>query len=464
VIVKFFKHGKGSGKGPVDYLLGKNRDREHAKVLSGDPELTSDLISSLKFASKYTSGVLSFVEKDVLVEEKQDIMRRFEEAMFPDMKGEYDILWVEHTDKGREETPESGRLELNFVIPKVHLPTGQSLNVYSHKADMTLMRAFKRDINASYLLSDPEEPIRRRSITKVSNSPKTASKLREELHREIKHCVEDGIITNRDEMLETLKAVGHEIVRTTSRSITIKNPDPKSKKNIRLTGEFYGELFRFNQEAVIAQEGAQGIYGERCNKHVRTLKKDLRRRIRWRSERQGQRYKTNKVDNDYRLTLNSQFPDSDLNIAVSRKREQQLTLSESTEFQNSSDTTFPERGMGGVQRNIRTQRETSLPGRGIENDNRYRKANAGSFEWALRNVRAKIRRFVSTLERVKPSHQLDRREIELTEAQDARNKLSYGRYVSVMQTCDDYREPEIGRQDVVPDEPREVSPGPSPGM
>ena len=36
MIVQFFDYGSGLSKGPLDYLLGKNRDREHAKIISGD--------------------------------------------------------------------------------------------------------------------------------------------------------------------------------------------------------------------------------------------------------------------------------------------------------------------------------------------------------------------------------------------------------------------------------------------
>ena len=62
MIVKFFKFGKGNSKSCIDYLLGADRDREHAKVLSGDVELTSAIIDSSRFAKKYTSGCLSFAE------------------------------------------------------------------------------------------------------------------------------------------------------------------------------------------------------------------------------------------------------------------------------------------------------------------------------------------------------------------------------------------------------------------
>ncbi|WP_155959252.1 hypothetical protein [Enterobacter hormaechei] len=38
MIVKFHPRGRGGGAGPVDYLLGKDRQREGATVLQGKPE------------------------------------------------------------------------------------------------------------------------------------------------------------------------------------------------------------------------------------------------------------------------------------------------------------------------------------------------------------------------------------------------------------------------------------------
>ena len=67
MLVKIHSRGQGGGNGPIDYLLGKNRDRELATVLRGDPEQTKELIDSLSFSRNYTSGVMSFSESDLLI-------------------------------------------------------------------------------------------------------------------------------------------------------------------------------------------------------------------------------------------------------------------------------------------------------------------------------------------------------------------------------------------------------------
>lgn len=54
MIVKFHARGKGGGSGPVDYLLGRERNREGATVLQGNPEEVvdiSNIISNMIFES-----------------------------------------------------------------------------------------------------------------------------------------------------------------------------------------------------------------------------------------------------------------------------------------------------------------------------------------------------------------------------------------------------------------------------
>ena len=128
MIVSFFSRGTGGGRGPVEYLLGEDYDREVAELLRGDALETIALIDSRPYSKKYTSGCLSFEEADLAPEKKRELMDSFEECLFPGLdKSQYNCLWVEHRDKGR--------LELNFVIPNLELVSGQRLQPYFYKAD-----------------------------------------------------------------------------------------------------------------------------------------------------------------------------------------------------------------------------------------------------------------------------------------------------------------------------------------
>ncbi|MFM9500451.1 nuclease, partial [Streptomyces galilaeus] len=77
--------GTGGGAGPINYLLGENRNRDGARLLRGDADRTAMLIDSLKFRQKYVSGVLSFEESDIPEDQKQAIMDSFQQALLPDM-------------------------------------------------------------------------------------------------------------------------------------------------------------------------------------------------------------------------------------------------------------------------------------------------------------------------------------------------------------------------------------------
>ncbi|MBF7684113.1 mobilization protein, partial [Acinetobacter sp. B5B] len=83
MIVDFFRHGTGLSKNCLDYLLGEDQKREYASVLSGDVDLTAQLIDSSPFVKKYTSGCLSFYEHDLSDQDKQKIMQEFEACLFP---------------------------------------------------------------------------------------------------------------------------------------------------------------------------------------------------------------------------------------------------------------------------------------------------------------------------------------------------------------------------------------------
>ncbi|ECT9455124.1 relaxase/mobilization nuclease domain-containing protein [Salmonella enterica subsp. enterica serovar Nima] len=110
MIVKFHPRGSGGGSGPVDYLLGKERNREGATVLQGKPEEVRELIDASPYAKKYTSGVLSFEESDLAPGQREKLMESFERVLMPGLdKDQYSVLWVEHSDKRR--------VELNFLIP-----------------------------------------------------------------------------------------------------------------------------------------------------------------------------------------------------------------------------------------------------------------------------------------------------------------------------------------------------------
>jgi len=233
MIVKFLGNkGGGSAGATIDYLLGEDRDRFGAILLSGDPELTQRLADNLDFQNRYTVGVLSFEEANLEEQQKQEIMQSFEETLLAGLdRDQYDITWIEHTDKGR--------LELNFVIPNVELSTGKRLQPYFDQADRPLVENWKQVTNFNYGLSDPHAPDKAQAIKTLNsqNLPENIKEIKQQIGTAIAEQISNGNIQNRQDVISTLENAGFEITRQTERSISIKNPD--GKRNIRLEGVIY---------------------------------------------------------------------------------------------------------------------------------------------------------------------------------------------------------------------------------
>ena len=249
MIVEFFRYGDGLSKGPLDYFLGKKRDREHAKILSGNEQEVAGLIDSSPFAKKYTSGCLSFYESDLSDEAKRKIMADFEHCLFPGMSSDqYRVLWIEHKDKLNEETGER-RLELNFLIPNTEILTGNRLQPFYHEADMPRVDLFKKIINFEHQLHDPDDPMFRQDIKTKKSLPKNTADIKRVLDVAAKKQIEEGFITDRESMKRWLIDLELEITKETAKAISIKNPyGDENSRPIRLEGAIYEQNFRFGAE------------------------------------------------------------------------------------------------------------------------------------------------------------------------------------------------------------------------
>jgi len=251
MIVKFHPRGRGGGSGPVDYLLGKDRERAGATVLQGKPEEVRELIDVSMYAKKYTSGVLSFAEKDLPPGQREKLMASFERVLMPGLdKDQYSVLWVEHADKGR--------LELNFLIPNTEHLTGKRLQPYYDRADRPRIDAWQTVVNGSLGLHDPNDPENRRALVTASALPKTKQDASEAITRGILTLYSSGEIKSRQDVTEALERSGFDVVRTTKSSISIADPD--GGRNIRLKGAIYEQSFNAGEELRAEIESAAEAY------------------------------------------------------------------------------------------------------------------------------------------------------------------------------------------------------------
>jgi hypothetical protein len=234
MLVKFFENEKGGGVGSVYYLLNDRVQEGTARLLRGDKWLTLSLINAIEFKHKVTFGSLNFTEKNLPDKIKTDIMNRFEKMLLAGLERDknYNILWVEHTDKEN--------LELNFVIPKIELQSLKSLQPYYHKADLSRVDTFKEIINLEYDLSDPNDPARGSRIS-GSRKKKELFKSIQELDEIVQEQVLNGRLNSRDEIIAYLRENGVEVPKISQEYISVKLPEAKSNK--RLKGAVYNERF-----------------------------------------------------------------------------------------------------------------------------------------------------------------------------------------------------------------------------
>ncbi|WP_298064852.1 relaxase/mobilization nuclease domain-containing protein [uncultured Acinetobacter sp.] len=289
MIVDFFRHGSGLSKGCLDYLLGEDREREHAQVLIGDVELTAQLIDSSPFAKKYTSGCLSFYEHDLSDQDKQQIMQNFEECLFPGLdKDQYQILWVQHQDKINQDTGQT-RLELNFVIPNVELSTGKRLQPFYAPVDLNRVDLFKQITNTEHSLYDPDDPEHRQLFLNKKNLPKDIQDFKAQLHQRVYRAVANGEVADRQELVQWLESNQINITRQVKNSISIENPYEGAKRPIRLEGEIYEQGFRatgeYRQEVQQRIEEYRGTTSERYRANVTDYQRQLEHKNQYHSDR-----------------------------------------------------------------------------------------------------------------------------------------------------------------------------------
>ena len=298
MIVKIFKYGKGKSKHCLDYLLGKDRDREHARVLSGDVDLTAAIIDSSRFTKKYTAGCLSFAEADLPESAKEKIMADYEHCLFPGMdRDQYDILWIEHRDKGR--------LELNFVIPNVELSTGKRLQPFYAPADLGRVDCFKKIVNHDYNLHDPDDPENRQLSSVQLNEDgeieakkkgvgksQTADEIANTVDTLVMQAYLDGKIKDRDDTILFLTdELKLNVSRVTKGSISILLPD--RKRPIRLKGEMYEQGFTTDDRPDSEEEARRAdSYRERISRDITAVKAEYSDRIESKRTALAERYRS----------------------------------------------------------------------------------------------------------------------------------------------------------------------------
>ncbi|MCQ2626251.1 relaxase/mobilization nuclease domain-containing protein [Helicobacter pylori] len=265
MLVKFWgiNQGGGDGDGSVNYLLNERVKQGTAKVLKGDANLTKSLLLSLTQKHKACVGCLSFEESNIDESLKYELMESFENALLTEsMQNRYNILWVEHTDKGR--------LELNFVIPRIDLITQKAFTPYYHSADITRIDIWKDYTNLKHAFTNPKD-LEKQNTIQHHNTKTPQGKELLETYEKLDKLIQDNLgklFNSRADIINFLKDNQCEVTRQGKDYISVKLPnEPKAK---RLKGFYYHETFRTiadirNQLSEARQRESQR---ERSNPHT----------------------------------------------------------------------------------------------------------------------------------------------------------------------------------------------------
>ena len=231
---------------------------------------------------------MSFSEQanSISDEIKQDIIKDLERALLGDyMKDRVAVLWVEHSDK-------HGRLELNFLIPKIDLITGKSFNPYFAKRDQFNIDLWERTINDEYGFTSPNDPTTQQNI-RIDKKDLAHYDTVAQLDKTLKELVAQGAIKSRAHMIELLGASGYKVTRQNESGISIVLPNQKRPN--RMKGGIYdGRFTNIDKVSELGESESKRIrkYVDRdTQEECRYNRERISENVRRRDQRNKKRYK-----------------------------------------------------------------------------------------------------------------------------------------------------------------------------
>ncbi|WP_318440729.1 relaxase family protein [Photobacterium leiognathi] len=271
MIVKFFKGDHSAVMNGLKYLEGGTKRRSVApQLLSGNPDITREwLKEASRFSKAFTYGCLSFEETDIPAHQKQQLMASFEQTLLTGLTPEqYDIVWIEHRDKGR--------LELNFHIVNMELTTGKVLTPYVHRRDMVRIDTWKSIANDTFGFTDPNDPAKARTFTWGDNS-KPRRELMAQIDTYLFELAATGILNCQQDVIGAINDIeGINVTRNTKSSISFKADG--YQKPIRLKGELYGKSYSGIKNSATKQAERAASFARQRHERLKANKQKLQQR------------------------------------------------------------------------------------------------------------------------------------------------------------------------------------------
>ncbi|WP_157939209.1 relaxase/mobilization nuclease domain-containing protein [Vibrio lentus] len=269
--MKFFKGDHSAVTNGLEYLEGGTKRRSIApQLLSGNSDITREwLKQASRFSKAFTYGCLSFEEADIPAYQKQQLMASFEQTLLTGLTpDQYDIVWIEHRDKGR--------IELNFHIVNMELTTGKALTPYVHKRDMVRIDAWKSIANDTFGFTDPNDPTKARTFTWGDNS-KSRRELMAQIDIYLFELASYGALNNQQDVLDALNKIeGITVTRNTKSSISFTADG--YQKPIRLKGELYAKSYSSIESSAAKQAERTASFARQRHERIKTNKHKLQQR------------------------------------------------------------------------------------------------------------------------------------------------------------------------------------------
>jgi len=248
----------------IDYLLNERVKEGLAIVLKGDSELTKRLIkeASKKQKWSWSSGVLSFSET-LDDKTKRDIIADFERVFFAGLSQEqFNILWVNHEDKGRT--------ELHYIAPRLELTSQKALNPYYVKRDFIKKDLWQEKINIEYGLTSHLDSLKAVKQFKAEWA-KDKKSLLKQIDEMIIPLIKSGEIDSRDDIISRLREY-FEIGNINNKFLAIIDDNGKTH---RLKGAIYGKDFTDFKSLAKAMEAKSKVTVNGTPRELEALEKSI---------------------------------------------------------------------------------------------------------------------------------------------------------------------------------------------
>ena len=277
MIISIFKHGKGKARGPLNYLLGNDKDNKPRNpapvILKGDKKLTEVLINSNHRQYKYTSGAIAFRDNEKPTPQQlEKIINAFEMTFTPGLEERVPILWVKHEEKGNT--------ELHFLVPMQDAKTGKQFNICPPGEQFKQMfKDFQAWANDAHSWDQVRPNLFKSEMTKFEaiTPDEKSGQLKKILANDLEKQVKNGTLKNRNDFIELVKKIGIEITRVGKDYLSIKHKN--AKKATRLKGPAFSDGVLYSDLLNQSEQPAQLTETEKNN-----IKKRLARAMKNRQQ------------------------------------------------------------------------------------------------------------------------------------------------------------------------------------